>query len=196
MNVMKISALLFVIILTSHGFALADSLLVESRGLCDLYSSRTATQVGDVVTIIFNEKTVSNQVGAAKLVNTYEVGTQQGIGYLEKFLGLGLSGGETVNVETNTTQKNSLYTTMSAIVVEVLPNNQLRIEGHKSLEVNHETQKLTISGIVRTTDIMSDNTIESNKIGELQAKVNGLPIERSVKKRRGGIIRWVWNLLF
>lgn len=184
------------IILTCHLTAVADSLLKDSQGLADLYGSSTASQVGDVLTIVFNESTTSEQSGKGKLKNTFKTGADQGVGLLEKFIGLGLSGGETTDVETTTSQKHSLKSTMSAVVTEVLPNGQLMIQGEKNLEVNHENQKVVVSGIVRVRDIGPDNTVQSSKIGDLKARVNGLPIDRSVKRRRGGVIRWVWQLLF
>jgi flagellar L-ring protein FlgH len=174
----------------------AGSLLSDSGGLCDLFGSKTALREGDIVTIVFNERTVANQTAKGQLQNTYKTGANQGVGLLEGFLGLGMSGGEITNVGTSTTQTHSLNARITARVIEVLPNGNLRIEGTKSLEVNHETQKLTINGIVRPYDISHSNTVESTRIADLTANVNGLPIERSIHRRRGGILRWVWSLLF
>ncbi len=187
---------LLLVFLTCHLYAVADSLLSDSGGFVDLYGSRTASRVGDVITIVFNEKTVSTQSARGKLKNTFKTGADPGTGLLERFLGIGMSGGETTDVETTTTQRHSLESTMSASIVEVLPNNHYLIEGVKTLEVNHETQKLTVTGVVRGRDITPSNTIQSTQVGDLKARINGLPIERSVKRRRGGVIRWVWNLLF
>jgi len=195
-NVRIFLVVLLLVVLTCHIVAVADSLLKESNGLCNIYRGKIANRVGDVITIIFDEKTVSNQTGKGKLKNTYSTGADKGRGLLEQFLGVGLSGGDTVEVETNTVQRNSLTATMSATVKEILPNGNMRIEGYKSLEINHETQKLTITGIIRSLDVGSNNTIGSSKVANLKARVNGLPIQRSVKKPRGGIVRWVLNLLF
>lgn len=197
MRMIRLMTYVIILGLLCPAVVMADSLLNESgEGLMDMYGSRTASRVGDVITIVFNEKTTASQTAKGKLKNTFKTGADQGTGLLEKFLGLGVSGGETTNVETKTVQQHSLSTTLSVRVVEVLPNNQLMVKGAKILEVNHERQKLTVTGIIRKRDVKPDNTVESTKIGDLKARVNGLPIQRSVKRRRGGIIRWVWQLLF
>lgn len=198
MNRHKISVLIILIVLTAcYKNACADSLLSDSGGgICDIYNAQAAHRKGDVITILFKEKTISNQSGKGKLKNTYSTGAEQGAGFLEKFLGLGLSGGDTTDIEQTNSQTNTLTTTMSATVKEVLPNNQLLIEGCKILEVNHETENVTVTGIIRTVDIGIGNTVESTKIANLKAYVNGLTLDRSTKKRHGGIIRWVWGLIF
>ncbi len=198
MKTVKIMSLIIIMVLTVGQLsAFADSLLSESEGLCDMFGSHVAARVGDVITIILAEETTSNQTAKGKLKNTYTKGADEGKGWLEQiFAGLGMSGGETKNVESTTTQEHQLDAVMSATVVEVLPNGQLRIEGVKSMEVNHETQKLTVTGVIRKRDVTPDNTITSNKIANLKARVNGLPIERSLRKKDGGIITWIWDLLF
>lgn len=188
--------ILLSVILTCHLVAVADSLLSNSEGLGNIYETKTARNVGDVVKVIFNEKTASYQSAKGKLKSQYVTGADKGQGLLEKFLGLSISGGHTQEVETNTVQKNAVTALMSARVVEVLPCGNLRIEGTKTVEVNHETQKLTITGIVRAKDITPGNTIDSSRIANMKARVNGLPINRSIKKPRGGIIRWLLNIVF
>ncbi|MCD4786553.1 MAG: flagellar basal body L-ring protein FlgH [Candidatus Eremiobacteraeota bacterium] len=188
--------ILLSVILTCHIAAVADSLLSESEGLGNIYETRTARKVGDVLKVIFNEKTVSSQSAKGKLKSQYVTGADQGQGLLEKFLGLGLSGGHTQEIDANTVQKNSVTALMSARVIEVLPGGNLIIEGTKTVEVNHETQKLTITGAVRAKDITPGNTIDSSRIANMKARVNGLPVNRSVKKQRGGIIRWLLNIVF
>jgi flagellar L-ring protein FlgH len=191
-----IAGALLLALISCQAAAFADSLMTEGNNFTNLYGSNTATRVGDVITIIFREKTTSSQDAKAKLKNTYTVGTEQGQGYLQKFLGLGLSGGETTDVQSATSQNYSLSAAMGARVKEVLPNGQLLIEGEKNIEVNHENQRLYVTGVIRTFDIAVDNTIDSNKIANMKTQVNGLPLSRSIKKRRGGILSWVWGLLF
>jgi flagellar L-ring protein precursor FlgH len=175
----------------------ADSLLPsEGGGLGDIYSSEKACRVGDVITIVFNENTISTQTAKGSVKNTYSNGVNAGKGLLDFFLGVGMSGGQVTDVESKTTQGNTLSTTMTARVEEVLPNGNLVIVGMKQVEVNHENQKLSVKGIIRQRDIAYDNTVLSTKVGNMEAKVNGLPINRSAAKPRGGVIRWIWGLMF
>lgn len=177
---------------------LGDSLVnvSDGGGYINLFGSNRASRIGDIVTITFNEKTVATQGAKGKMKNTYNNNVSAGRGLLDFFLGGGLSGGENTDVETTTIQSHSLATTVTARVEEVLPGGNLVIIGTRNIEVNHENQKLTITGVIRPTDIRHNNTIDSTRIADMTAIVNGLPIDRSTKRRRGGVIRWVWGLLF
>ena len=174
----------------------ADSLLTETGGLSNMYGNRKACQEGDIVTILFKEKTVAVQSAKGTVKNNYTTGVGAGQGLLDFFGGGGMNGSENVDVESTTRQAHSLDTTLTARVEKVLPDGNLYIVGTRSIEVNHETQKLTVTGIVRPDDVSRSNTVESTRVGNMLAKVNGLPVQRSTKQRRGGVIRWVWGLLF
>ncbi|MEE8398747.1 MAG: flagellar basal body L-ring protein FlgH [Desulfobacterales bacterium] len=50
---------------------------------------------------------------------------------------------------------------MSAVVEATLPNGNLYIRGRREIRVNHETQYITLSGIIRPEDISSSNEISS-----------------------------------
>jgi len=176
--------------------AYADSLLSETGGLSNMYGNRKACQEGDIVTILFREKTVAVQSAKGVVKHDYTTGVGAGRGLLDFFAGGGMNGSENINVESTTRQAHSLDTTLTARVEKVLPDGNLYIVGTRSIEVNHETQKLTVSGIVRPDDVTRSNTVESTRVGNMQAKVNGLPVDRSTHRRRGGVIRWVWGLLF
>jgi flagellar L-ring protein precursor FlgH len=72
------------------------------------------------------------------------------------------------------TDRNSLVKAhITAQVVEVMPNGDLRIEAHKMVNVNKEDERLSLSGIVRRRDITSDNFVSSAVIGDLQFTLNG-----------------------
>ena len=68
----------------------------------------------------------------------------------------------------DTNREGSLVATITAKVVEVLPNSNLVLEARKELTINNEKQILVLSGLARPDDISSDNTIYSNKIADAQ----------------------------
>jgi len=196
MKLLKLMMITLILTFITASLASADSLLTESGGLSNMYGSQKACKEGDIVTIVFNEKTVATQTAKGKIKNDYVTGAGAGRGLLDFFAGGGMSGTEHTDVESSTRQGHTLNTTLTARVEKVLPDGNLYIVGTRSIEVNHETQKLTITGTVRPFDIGANNTVESTRIGNMLAKVNGLPVHRSTKQRRGGVIRWVWGLLF
>jgi flagellar L-ring protein precursor FlgH len=70
--------------------------------------------------------------------------------------------------EGDTNREGSLVATITAKVVEVMPNGNLVLEARKELTINNEKQILVLTGIARPEDISSDNTILSSKIADAQ----------------------------
>ncbi len=72
------------------------------------------------------------------------------------------------------TRRNSNVTArITARVIEVLPNGDLRIQALKQVRINKETELLAVTGIVRKKDIASDNSIQTIEIGDLRVEFNG-----------------------
>lgn len=65
-----------------------------------------------------------------------------------------------------TSRKESLTATISAKVLDVLPNGNFLIEGRRNVKVNSEDQIIKVEGTVRPRDINSDNTISSSLIAD------------------------------
>ena len=84
--------------------------------------------------------------------------------------------------------------TISAIVTEVLPNGDLRIEGRREVSVNSEKQLMNIGGIVRRVDVDTKNTVLSSAIADARIEYSGLGVLDDVQ-RPGWFVRildWVY----
>jgi flagellar L-ring protein precursor FlgH len=72
-----------------------------------------------------------------------------------------------------TSRSGSLTASISARVVEVLPNGDLVLEGAKEVAVNDERHILTLRGVVRPRDVNSDNLVLSTSIAHMEVQFDG-----------------------
>ena len=138
-----------------------------------------ATRVDDLVTIVVTEKTSAVATGDVKTQRTS--GVQSSI---TAAAGITKATGPLANLakaNTNTqlqgtgeTSRGAILTaTVSARVVNVLPNGYLVVEGIKRVQVNSENQVITIRGVVRPVDIDTTNSIPSDRVAQMELLVNG-----------------------
>ncbi len=69
-----------------------------------------------------------------------------------------------------TVRKEDLIASLTAQVVDVYPNGNLKIRGGKEVRVNNETQVIFMTGIIRPVDILANNTVDSKHV--LNAKIS------------------------
>jgi flagellar L-ring protein precursor FlgH len=94
----------------------------------------------------------------------------------------------------DTNREGTLVATVTAKVIEVMPNGNLVLEGRKELTINNEKQILVLSGMVRPDDISSDNTIVSSKIADAQVYYVGDGVIQE-KQSPGWMVRtldYIW----
>lgn len=164
---------------------LSASLWRESRGGNDLYRDHRAYQAMDLVTILVTESAEGNNDA-----NTETKSKTTMLASISKFFGVEQSIADrnpnldpTALIEAatqndfkgegKTRRKGNLKAKISAMVVEILPNGILRVEGEKIVSVNNEEQILVISGLVRPFDLNSDNEVDSSKVANMRIDYYG-----------------------
>jgi flagellar L-ring protein precursor FlgH len=144
-----------------------------------------ASRVGDVITVdvtIADSGQISNATNTgrsnsetANLTNFF--GLESKLPSLlqgsdpSKLVNLGSTGAQQGSGTVNRSEQISL--TLAALVTQVMPNGNLVINGHQQVRVNSELRDLEISGVVRTEDITSDNTVNLAQIAEARIAYGG-----------------------
>jgi flagellar L-ring protein precursor FlgH len=184
------------------------SLWQEENGRAYLYEDLRAMRVGDILTIKIVEKHSGSKSADTKAEreSTIENGLSgSGVGYLgipgfrlgaEAMRGLGVDAGAKSKFDGKgaTSRADTLTGTISAMVTEVLPNGDLRIEGSREVTVNSERQMMKIAGIVRRVDVDTKNTVLSTAIAEARIEYSGLGVVDDVQ-RPGWLVRildWIY----
>ncbi len=94
----------------------------------------------------------------------------------------------------NTSREGSLVATITARVVDVLPNGNFIIESRKDITVNREKQLLLLRGVIRPDDIAGDNTILSSYVANAEMIYTGDGVVND-KQGQGWLVKlmdWVW----
>jgi flagellar L-ring protein precursor FlgH len=94
----------------------------------------------------------------------------------------------------DTNREGKLIATITAKVVEVMPNGNLILEARKELTINNEKQILVLTGMVRNDDIEVDNTILSSKIADAQVYYvgDGVIQEKQSPGWMARVLDYVW----
>ncbi|HAV42741.1 TPA: flagellar biosynthesis protein FlgH [bacterium] len=153
---------------------LADSLWQEGS---NLFSDHKARKVGDVVTVVIDEwATASHATSTARGKEAKADGGPKA-GLAKNLLSFiptfGAAGKTEYKGEGKTTRSGNLIATISAQIVNVLPDGNLAIEGRRVIRVNGEDEEILLTGVVRPQNIQADNTVKSIYIANAQIKYRG-----------------------
>lgn len=73
----------------------------------------------------------------------------------------------------SSSQQNQLSGALTAVVVDVLPNGNLVLEGEKWLRLNQGDELIRIRGVVRPFDVLADNSVLSERIADARISYAG-----------------------
>ncbi len=187
----------------------AETAMPESPGslwsspatLADLASDVKAARVDDLVTIVVNEQasavttgqTKTSRASNANAAITSAAGQLKAAGALANLLNT--TSNRQLDGEGTTSRTTTLSTTLSARVIDVLPNGYLVVEGNKTVLVNSENQTVTLKGVVRPVDLSFGNVVQSDSVAEMELKINGKGVVNDSIHRPNFIYRLLLGLL-
>jgi flagellar L-ring protein precursor FlgH len=162
------------------------SLWTDDSDTFGMFRDLRAYQPMDVVTVLIRENNFGKKKADTKTDSKFSISA--GIAALfglekkvESVMPSDFNANSMVDATTNskldakgeTKREGSLTGTISAVIMEVLPNGLMRIEGSKIISMNAEEEIMVISGLVRQRDINSENSIDSSRIANMRIDFYG-----------------------
>lgn len=150
-----------------------------------LYDARRAHNVGDIVFVLISEsfKGTGKASTQSDGSNSSSYAIPALLGHKNVFDIFGADADMSKLIETKRTSKtkgdgatsrsNTLFARVAARVIEILPNNNYRIQASHYTMVNGEDHFVTLSGIIRASDISANNTISSALIADSHIDYGG-----------------------
>jgi flagellar L-ring protein FlgH len=151
-----------------------------------LYSDFRARKPGDIITIILSERTSAQRASEWQNASSNGIGGTSGVTG-----GTDLSGRFALDAKfskdaqnRNTSLQRDLLTgTITATITERDEGGNLTIQGERSLNVNGETHLMKVTGLVRTVDIRTNNSVMSFQIANANIEY----------RKKGGLTRGLFK---
>jgi flagellar L-ring protein precursor FlgH len=181
--------------------AAPGSVFADGSRLGDLARDPRAGQLHDIVTIVVSDRASAVARGTtstARQSNSKNsvgalFGATRAAGPLANLATL--SGESQLQGEGATTRETVLSTTLSARVTHVLPNGYLVVEGQKENLVNSERQTVVVRGVVRPSDLGPSNSVRSDRLAQLEIRINGKGVVGDAVRRPFILYRLLMGLL-
>lgn len=159
---------------------IANGSLFQSAGYRPLFETHRARLVGDIVNVTIVEKIAAKQESTSSIEKTGDASASVSAVPLlkaEQLAKLRLSANgtssNTFDGKGTTESSHNFVGTITATVIEVLPNGHLIISGEKQIGVNKNVELLRFSGQVDPTTIQPGNTVASTQVANVRIEQRG-----------------------
>ncbi len=141
-------------------------------GSYPLFEDRRPRNIGDIVTVMLEEKTNAAK-GVATSTNR-SGSTALGVGAAPNFmdgainakLDTDISGSNASKGTGNSSANNSFSGSITTTVIGVLPNGNLQIAGEKQIAINRGSEYVRLSGVVDPRSITGTNSVSSTRVAD------------------------------
>jgi flagellar L-ring protein FlgH len=168
--------------------AVNNGAIFQSAGYRPLYETHRARMVGDIITITISEVISAKQETSTSLEKKGSVSSSitavplLRVDQLAKLAAAGTSGNK-FDGTGSIAASNNFTGTITATVLEVLPNGHLIISGEKQIGVAQNVDVLRFSGQVDPVSIQPGNTVLSSQVANVRIEQMG----RGAKQETQGI---------
>jgi flagellar L-ring protein precursor FlgH len=156
----------------------ANGSIYQPRQSMFLYEDARARNVGDILTVV--QRTQASKSASTSTSKNSSVGmaapnifgepiTRNG----RAILSADIEGSRSFDGEGGSSQRNQLDGAITVVVVDVLPNGNLVVEGEKWIGINQGEELIKVTGVVRPQDIQNDNSVASTKLGNANISYRG-----------------------
>ena len=190
---------IFAMLLAATFLSATFSCSVEARSLWSdrgwsMFSDKKARNVGDILTIVINESTTQTASKSRSNSKEGSVSVGAGTGIFSFLKAASASGSDDWSASGSASDTSRFAGQITVTIVEVLPNDNLVVEGTQSIWQNRDEHKITLRGIIRRDDVLMDNTVPSSRVADATIKFDGKgPLNA---KQRQGILTQIFNILF
>ena len=150
------------------------------------FKDQRAASVGDIVTVLVNITDTADLIDNtnAQRVGSETMGLPNLFGLeaaLPRMLSKAISPASLVsassantNTGTSELKRNETVTLrLAGVITQVLPNGNLVVAARQEMRVNSELRELQVSGVIRSQDIASDNTVQHDRMAEARISYGG-----------------------
>jgi len=169
-----------------------------------LFNDNRARNVGDILTIVIHEVSAVDQREQRDLSKaTSSKGAFNYAGKTASDLG-SRSGSVTFAADNSSLRKfdgSAQFTSdrnfddrMTVTVVDVLPNGNLVVEGHRTRLISGERRHLRITGVIRPSDLSATNTVLSESVANFRIEYLGRGIDTNFTSHGylGRLFNFLW----
>jgi len=171
------------------------------------FKDHRAKEIGDVLTVKldFTDKATFDNVTTRERDDSEDTNITQLLGLEAEFSKvlpqavsaaslLSFDNAHETKGEGKVDRQEVISLTFAAVVTQILPNGSLVIVGRQEILVNLELRELMVTGVVRPSDIDSDNTISHEKIAEMRVAYGGSGTISQLQQPRWGT--QIWDIIF
>ena len=155
----------------------AGSLWSPENPFPEMASDYRAQRLNDLVTIRIVEQTLaqasSDLSSQRKAQASSAITSIAGKNFSSLNPILSLNSDNTLSGKGQSNSQTKLQTSVAGRVAAVLPNGVIVVEAERRVRMNNETQTIVLRGMARPGDVLSDNSLLSTSLANLEIELKG-----------------------